>query len=90
MTVGALKMPSWVSIPDGPTHRLKNINGNNVLQGRKSGSSFPINLLGGGSWQWPEALQLDRATREKICRAEISELSEWPPDDEGPMRMERD
>lgn len=74
-----------------PKDPPKNINGNNVLQGRKSGSSIPINLLGGGSWQWPEALQLDRITREKICRAEITELSElheWPPDDRGPKRLE--
>jgi hypothetical protein len=72
-----------------PPNPPKKENKNNVLQGGKSGSSFPINLLGGGSWQWPKALQLDRTTREKICRAEISELSEWPPDVEGPMRMER-
>jgi hypothetical protein len=34
-----------------PPNPPKKENKNNVLQGGKSGSSFPINLLGGGSWQ---------------------------------------
>jgi len=56
-----------------PPNPNKNINAINNLQGAKSGSSIPINLLGGADFQpWPVA-RLDRATWSRICRAEIAE-----------------
>jgi hypothetical protein len=47
---------------------------NRFLRGAKSGSSIPINLLGGADFRpWLAPSRLDRATRAKICRAEIAE-----------------
>jgi endogenous inhibitor of DNA gyrase (YacG/DUF329 family) len=45
---------------------------NNGLQPAKSGSSTPLNLLGG--YRWPGAGSVDRETVRKILRAEIGEL----------------
>lgn len=61
----------------------KSSNENNVLQWPKSGSSLsangPLNLLGGGSWKWPEAGRLDIKTISKIRRCEVGgELMEPP------------
>jgi hypothetical protein len=39
------------------------------LQGRKSGSSIPLNVLGG--YRWPNAVDVDRGLLRKIVRAEI-------------------
>jgi hypothetical protein len=39
------------------------------LQGRKSGSSIPLNVLGG--YRWPNAVGVERDTLRKIVRAEI-------------------
>lgn len=55
----------------------------NVLEWPKSVSSLsangPINLLGGGSWKWPEAGQLDSKALAKIRWCEVGgELMEPP------------
>jgi hypothetical protein len=73
---GRVKNPSE-GCDTGQSHGPRqNINANNSLQGRKSGSSLPINLLGSG-YQWPGARErLDAVTLEKIRRAEVAELSE--------------
>jgi hypothetical protein len=42
---------------------------NNSLQGAKSGSSIPLNLLGG--YRWPDAPKLDSETLERICHLEV-------------------
>jgi endogenous inhibitor of DNA gyrase (YacG/DUF329 family) len=42
---------------------------NNCLQGQKSGSSIPLNVLGG--YGWPNAPRIDRDLVRKIVRAEI-------------------
>jgi hypothetical protein len=61
---------------------------NNVLQWPKTGSSLfcngPLNLLGGGSWKWPGAGQLDGKTLAKIRRSEVG--GEWmlPPEESSP------
>jgi hypothetical protein len=43
----------------------------NVLQGRKSGSSIPLNVLGG--YRWPNAGGVERGLLRKIVRAEIGD-----------------
>src|SRR5262249_36289408 len=57
------------------TNPQKNTRGTNGLQGQKSRSAgfadAPLDLLGGGSWHWPDAPALDPLTRAKIIRAEI-------------------
>jgi hypothetical protein len=47
---------------------------NNSLQGAKSGSSIPLNLLGG--YRWPDAPKLDSETLERIRHLEIGALVE--------------
>jgi hypothetical protein len=47
---------------------------NNGLQGAKSGSSIPLNLLGG--YRWPDAPKLDSETLERIRHLEIGALVE--------------
>jgi endogenous inhibitor of DNA gyrase (YacG/DUF329 family) len=44
---------------------------NKELQGRKSGSSIPLNILGGH--RWPNAGGVDRELLRKIVRAEIGD-----------------
>jgi hypothetical protein len=44
----------------------------NGLQGRKSGSSIPLNVLGG--YRWPNAVGVDRGLLRKIIRAEVGGL----------------
>jgi hypothetical protein len=50
-------------------------NENNVLQWPKRGASLsfnaPLNLLGGGSWRWPEAKRLDSKTLANIRWSEV-------------------
>jgi hypothetical protein len=52
-----------------PLFLSKKISG---LQGRTSGSSIPLNVLG-GSYRWPNAVSVDRGLLRKIVRAEIGE-----------------
>jgi endogenous inhibitor of DNA gyrase (YacG/DUF329 family) len=47
----------------------KTVNENNGLQTPKSGSSVPLNILGG--YRWPNATGIDRELLRKIIRAEI-------------------
>ena len=53
----------------------KSLSKNNSLQAAKTGSSLffngPLNLLGGGSWRWPEAGVLDGKTLTKIRHSEV-------------------
>jgi hypothetical protein len=46
---------------------------NNSLQGAKSGSSIPFNILGG--YRWPNSIGVDRDLLRKIIRAEIGGTS---------------
>jgi hypothetical protein len=54
-----------------PTNPLFLSNKNNGLQGAKSGSSIPLNVLGG--YRWPNAAGVDRGLSRKIVRAEIGD-----------------
>jgi hypothetical protein len=53
----------------------KSLSKNNSVQTAKTGSSLffngPLNLLGGGSWNWPARGYLDRNTLAKIRHSEI-------------------
>jgi len=44
-------------------------NKNNGVQGAKSGSSIPLNVLGG--CRWPDAVPVDRDVLRKVVRAEL-------------------
>jgi hypothetical protein len=44
-------------------------NKNNELQRPKSGSSIPLNVLGG--YHWPNAVPVDRDVLRKVVRAEL-------------------
>ena len=46
---------------------------NNGLQGAKSRSSIPFNVLGG--YRWPSSITVERDLLRKIIKAEIGELS---------------
>jgi hypothetical protein len=52
-----------------PTNPLFLSNKVNGLQGQKSGSSIPLNVLGG--YRWPNAVNVDRRLLRKIVGAEI-------------------
>jgi hypothetical protein len=58
-----------------PTTPHKSTNKINALQGAKTRPSpyanAPLNLLGGGSFRWPETPRLDARTSENILRSEI-------------------
>ena len=53
------------------TNPLFSCNKNNGLQGRKSGSSIPLNVLGG--YRWSNAVGVDRGLLRTIVRAEIGD-----------------
>jgi hypothetical protein len=48
-------------------------NKNNGLRGAKSGSSIPLNVLGG--YRWPNAPQIDARTLANVIRREIAGVS---------------
>jgi len=79
------KIPSEGGYTRGVTNPPKKDNRNNILQWPKSGSSLscngPINLLGGGSWKWPAAGEIDRKTRAKILRCEVGGQLLMPPEE---------
>jgi hypothetical protein len=52
-----------------PTNPLFLSNKNNSLQGAKSGSNIPLNILGG--YRWLGNVAIDSETLRKIIRAEI-------------------
>jgi hypothetical protein len=56
-----------------PTNPPKILSQINVLQGAKSGSSIPLNVLGG--YRWPNAIAIDRGLRCTIGRAESGEAA---------------
>jgi hypothetical protein len=51
----------------------KSANKINALQGAKSGSTIPLNVLGG--YRWPNAPKLDRHTWANVIRREIGGMS---------------
>jgi hypothetical protein len=65
----ALKNPAGYQGSGPVTNPLFLSNENNGLPGRKSGSSIPLNVLGG--YRWPNAGRVDRGLLHKIVRAEI-------------------
>jgi predicted nucleic acid-binding Zn ribbon protein len=54
------------------TNPLKTVSKNNELRGSKSGSSIPLNVLGGH--RWPNAVGVERDLLRKIIRAEVGGL----------------
>jgi hypothetical protein len=64
-------MPRGIKVCGQPTNPLFLSNKNNDLQGQKSGSSIPLNVLGG--YRWPNAVGVERGLLHKIVRAEIGE-----------------
>jgi hypothetical protein len=58
-----------------PATPLKSLNEISSLQRRKMRSSLfanaPLNVLGGGSFRWPETPRLDARTLENILSSEI-------------------
>ena len=69
----AIKNPVLDSDTGQPTNPLFLSNKNNSLQGAKSGSSIPLNVLGG--YRWPNAPQLDASTLANVVRREIGDAS---------------
>jgi hypothetical protein len=65
----AIKNPVVGQDAAKPTNPHFLSNKNNGLQGAKSGSSIPLNVLGG--YRWPNALGVERDLLRKIVRAEI-------------------
>jgi hypothetical protein len=61
------------------TKPTKNASDINNLQCQKSRptkfANSPLNLLGGGSWRWPDTLRLDPAKHRAILEAEIGARS---------------
>jgi len=56
-----------------PTNPHKLSHKNNEVHGAKSGSSIPLNVLGG--YRWPNAPQLDARTLANVIRREIGGVS---------------
>jgi endogenous inhibitor of DNA gyrase (YacG/DUF329 family) len=69
------KMPEMGACSGSVTNPPKISHENNVLQWPKTGSGLsangPINLLGGGSWRWPDAGRIDSATLAKVRWCEV-------------------
>jgi len=55
-----------------PTNPLFLSNKNNELQRQKTGSSMPLNVLGG--YRWPSSITVERDLLRKVIKAEIGEL----------------
>ena len=70
----AIKNPIVGQDSGSVTNPAKKLCENNGLQRAKSGSSIPLNLLGG--YRWPNAPKLDSDTLERIRRLEIGVLVE--------------
>jgi endogenous inhibitor of DNA gyrase (YacG/DUF329 family) len=65
----AIKIPSGHQ-DSGPVRQPINFaNKNNVLQRAKTGSSIPLNVVGG--YQWPNSTPIDRELLRKIVRTEV-------------------
>jgi predicted nucleic acid-binding Zn ribbon protein len=65
----AIKNPVVGQGSESVTKPLKNCRETNNLQGAKSGSSIPLNVLGG--YRWADAPKLDSETLERICHLEV-------------------
>ena len=65
----AIKNPVVGQDTGQPTNPHFLSNKNNGLRGAKSGSSVPLNVLGG--YRWPNAPKLDSETLERICHLEV-------------------
>ena len=65
----AIKNPVVGQDTGQPTNPHFLSNKNNRLQGAKSGSSIPLNVLGG--YRWPDAPKVDSKTLERICHLEV-------------------
>jgi hypothetical protein len=65
----AIKHPVMGQDSGSVTNPPKKLCENNDLQGAKSGSSIPLNMLGG--YRWPKATRIEREIWRKIVRAEI-------------------
>jgi hypothetical protein len=83
--VGELKKDARYPHSGGVTDPPKFDSENNILQWPKSESSIscngPINLLGGGSWKWPGAGQIDNKTLAKIRWCEVGGDLQMPPEE---------
>jgi hypothetical protein len=81
------KIPAVTGYTGSVTNPHKLSNENNVLQWQKTGSRLsdkgPLNLLGGGSWQWPSALNVDPKTLQKIRHNEVGGELMLPPEGDG-------
>jgi hypothetical protein len=69
----AIKNPVLGQDTGQPTNPPKSARKINSLQGAKSGSSIPLNVLGG--YRWPNAPKLDRRTWANVIRREIGGVS---------------
>jgi hypothetical protein len=62
-----------------PAHPPKIVSENNNLRRAKIESSLfanaPLNILGGGSWRWPNTPQIDGKTWAKVVRAEVGDAA---------------
>jgi hypothetical protein len=65
----AIKNPVVGHDSGSVTNPPKKLCENNGLQRAKSGSSIPLNVLGG--YRWPNSLSVERDLLRKIVRAEI-------------------
>ena len=65
----AIKNPVGYQDTGQPTNPHFLSNKNNELRGAKSGSSIPLNVLGGH--RWPNAIPVDRDVLRKVVRAEL-------------------
>jgi hypothetical protein len=65
----AIKNPVLGQDTGKPTNPHKLSCKNNAVQGAKTGSSIPLNVLGG--YRWPNAPQLDARTLANVIRHEI-------------------
>jgi len=64
-----------------PTHPHKSASAISAVRKQKNLSSVyantPLNILGGGSWRWPDTPLIDEKTWAKIVRAEVG-AAPWP------------
>ena len=65
----AIKNASGYPGSGQPTNPHFLSNKNNELRGAKSGSSIPLNVLGG--YRWPNSIAVDAELLRKVVRAEI-------------------
>jgi hypothetical protein len=66
--IAVVTLPQGSGQPTYPFFLSSKVNG---LQGQKSESSIPLNVLGG--YRWPNAVGVDRELLRKIARAEVGD-----------------